>query len=154
MYDDGDGRYSGGKLIAGIGTIAAGVAKAKADVILIAGGNGGTGASPQTSIKFAGTPWEMGLTEANQVLTLNGLLVSHCGRIPRIGESIEVQRHRIEIIDADDTLWENVDGIDDHHILYSSDSEWVGVMTQVGDKVYPFRYPVEPMTAIINSLSD
>jgi glutamate synthase (NADPH) large chain len=58
---------------AGIGTIAAGVAKAHADVILIAGNVGGTGASPQTSIKYAGTPWEMGLSEANQVLTLNGL---------------------------------------------------------------------------------
>jgi glutamate synthase (NADPH) large chain len=57
----------------GIGTIAAGVAKAKADVILISGHNGGTGASPQTSIKYAGIPWEMGLTEANQVLTLNNL---------------------------------------------------------------------------------
>ncbi|MEM7568853.1 MAG: glutamate synthase large subunit, partial [Pseudomonadota bacterium] len=58
---------------AGIGTIAAGVAKAHADVILISGNNGGTGASPQTSIKYAGTPWEMGLAEVNQVLTLNGL---------------------------------------------------------------------------------
>jgi glutamate synthase (NADPH) large chain len=58
---------------AGIGTIAAGVAKAHADVILVAGNVGGTGASPQTSIKYAGTPWEMGLSEANQVLTLNGL---------------------------------------------------------------------------------
>ena len=58
---------------AGIGTIAAGVAKAHADAILIAGHVGGTGASPQTSIKYAGTPWEMGLSEANQVLTLNGL---------------------------------------------------------------------------------
>jgi glutamate synthase (NADPH) large chain len=57
----------------GIGAIAAGVAKAKADVILIAGHNGGTGASPQTSIKYAGAPWEMGLSEANQVLTLNNL---------------------------------------------------------------------------------
>ena len=57
----------------GIGAIAAGVAKAKADVILIAGHVGGTGASPQTSIKYAGAPWEMGLSEANQVLTLNGL---------------------------------------------------------------------------------
>ncbi|HEY7977567.1 MAG TPA: glutamate synthase large subunit [Rhizomicrobium sp.] len=57
----------------GIGTIAAGVAKAKADVILISGHNGGTGASPQTSIKYAGVPWEMGLTEANQILTLNNL---------------------------------------------------------------------------------
>ncbi len=63
------------KLVAstGIGTIAAGVAKAKADVILIAGHCGGTGASPQTSIKYAGIPWEMGLTEVNQVLTLNNL---------------------------------------------------------------------------------
>ena len=58
---------------AGIGTIAAGVAKAHADVILVSGNVGGTGASPQTSIKYAGTPWEMGLSETNQVLTLNGL---------------------------------------------------------------------------------
>ncbi|MGN6376482.1 MAG: glutamate synthase large subunit [Sphingomonas sp.] len=58
---------------AGIGTVAAGVAKAHADVILIAGHVGGTGASPQTSIKYAGTPWEMGLSEVNQTLTLNGL---------------------------------------------------------------------------------
>lgn len=58
---------------AGIGTVAAGVAKAHADVILVAGNVGGTGASPQTSVKFAGTPWEMGLSEVNQVLTLNGL---------------------------------------------------------------------------------
>ncbi len=57
----------------GVGTIAAGVAKAKADVILISGHNGGTGASPQTSIKYAGLPWEMGLSEAHQVLALNNL---------------------------------------------------------------------------------
>ena len=57
----------------GIGTIAAGVAKANADVILISGNSGGTGASPQTSIKFAGLPFEMGLTEVHQVLTLNRL---------------------------------------------------------------------------------
>ncbi len=65
----------GVKLVAstGIGTIAAGVAKAKADVILISGHSGGTGASPQTSIKYAGIPWEMGLTEANQILTLSQL---------------------------------------------------------------------------------
>ncbi|MCF8503734.1 MAG: glutamate synthase large subunit [Caulobacter sp.] len=63
------------KLVAmtGIGAIAAGVAKAKADIILISGSVGGTGASPQTSIKYAGGPWEMGLSEANQVLTLNNL---------------------------------------------------------------------------------
>ncbi len=65
----------GVKLVAstGVGTIASGVAKAKADVILISGHSGGTGASPQTSIKHVGIPWEMGLTEANQILTLNGL---------------------------------------------------------------------------------
>ncbi len=57
----------------GIGTIAAGVAKAKADAILISGHVGGTGASPQSSIKYAGLPWEMGLSEAHQVLTLNRL---------------------------------------------------------------------------------
>ena len=65
----------GVKLVAssGIGTIAAGVAKAKADIILISGHNGGTGATPQTSVKYVGIPWEMGLTEVNQVLTLNNL---------------------------------------------------------------------------------
>ena len=57
----------------GVGTIAAGVAKAKADCILISGHNGGTGASPATSIKYAGLPWEMGLTEAHQVLAMNNL---------------------------------------------------------------------------------
>lgn len=57
----------------GVGTIAAGVAKAKADIILVSGHNGGTGASPGTSIKYAGLPWEMGLTEAHQVLTMNNL---------------------------------------------------------------------------------
>jgi len=63
------------KLVAssGVGTIAAGVAKAKADTILIAGHNGGTGASPNTSLKYAGIPWELGLSEAHQVLTLNNL---------------------------------------------------------------------------------
>ncbi|EWY38048.1 glutamate synthase [Skermanella stibiiresistens SB22] len=57
----------------GIGTIAAGVAKANADIILVSGHVGGTGASPQTSIKYAGVPWEMGLSEVHQVLTLNRL---------------------------------------------------------------------------------
>ncbi len=63
------------KLVArsGIGTIAAGVAKAKADSILISGHVGGTGASPLTSLKYAGLPWEMGLSEAHQVLMLNRL---------------------------------------------------------------------------------
>jgi len=57
----------------GIGTIAAGVAKAKADAILVSGHSGGTGASPQSSIKYAGLPWEMGLSETHQVLLLNRL---------------------------------------------------------------------------------
>ena len=58
---------------AGIGTIAAGVAKANADVVHIAGHSGGTGASPKTSIKHAGLPWELGLAEANQMLCATGL---------------------------------------------------------------------------------
>jgi glutamate synthase (NADPH/NADH) large chain len=58
---------------AGIGTIAAGVAKANADVVHISGHSGGTGASPKTSIKNAGLPWELGLAEANQMLRSTGL---------------------------------------------------------------------------------
>jgi glutamate synthase domain-containing protein 2/glutamate synthase domain-containing protein 3 len=58
---------------AGVGTIAAGVAKAHADVILISGHDGGTGASPQTSIKHAGVPWELGIAETHQVLVKNDL---------------------------------------------------------------------------------
>jgi glutamate synthase (ferredoxin) len=63
------------KLVAevGVGTIAAGVAKAHADVVLISGHDGGTGASPQTSIKHAGAPWELGLAETHQVLVMNDL---------------------------------------------------------------------------------
>ena len=57
----------------GVGTIAAGVAKAHADHILISGHDGGTGASPISSIQYAGTPWELGLSEAHQTLVLNGL---------------------------------------------------------------------------------
>ena len=57
----------------GVGTIAAGVAKAHADVVLISGDSGGTGASPLTSIKHAGIPWELGLAETHQVLVLNDL---------------------------------------------------------------------------------
>ena len=57
----------------GVGTIAAGVAKAHADVVLISGFDGGTGASPQTSIKHAGIPWELGLAETHQTLVLNNL---------------------------------------------------------------------------------
>jgi glutamate synthase domain-containing protein 2/glutamate synthase domain-containing protein 1/glutamate synthase domain-containing protein 3 len=63
------------KLVAevGVGTVAAGVAKAHADVVLISGDSGGTGASPLSSIKHAGVPWEMGLAETHQVLVLNDL---------------------------------------------------------------------------------
>ncbi|CAB4791556.1 unannotated protein [freshwater metagenome] len=63
------------KLVAemGVGTVAAGVSKAKADVVLISGHDGGTGASPLTSLKHAGGPWELGLAEAQQTLLLNGL---------------------------------------------------------------------------------
>jgi len=58
---------------AGVGTIAAGVSKARAEGVLISGHDGGTGASPQTSIKHAGLPWELGLSETQQVLVLNDL---------------------------------------------------------------------------------
>jgi glutamate synthase (ferredoxin) len=63
------------KLVAevGVGTVAAGVAKAHADVVLISGHDGGTGASPQTGIKHAGIPWELGLAETHQTLVLNDL---------------------------------------------------------------------------------
>ena len=63
------------KLVAetGVGTVAAGVSKAKADVVLISGHDGGTGASPLTSLKHAGGPWELGLAETQQTLLLNGL---------------------------------------------------------------------------------
>jgi len=57
----------------GVGTVAAGVAKAHADVVLVSGHDGGTGASPLTSLKHAGTPWELGLAETQQTLLLNGL---------------------------------------------------------------------------------
>ncbi|MFZ2964781.1 MAG: glutamate synthase large subunit [Rhodoglobus sp.] len=57
----------------GIGAVAAGVAKAKADVVLVSGHDGGTGASPLNSLKHAGTPWEIGLAEAQQTLMLNGM---------------------------------------------------------------------------------
>ena len=63
------------KLVAevGVGTVAAGVSKAHADVVLISGHDGGTGASPLTSLKHAGAPWELGLAETQQTLLLNGL---------------------------------------------------------------------------------
>ena len=57
----------------GVGTVAAGVSKGRADVILISGGDGGTGAAPLSSVRFAGGPWELGLAETQQTLVLNGL---------------------------------------------------------------------------------
>ncbi len=57
----------------GVATVATGVSKAHADVVLISGHDGGTGASPLTSLKHAGTPWEIGLADAQQTLMLNGL---------------------------------------------------------------------------------
>ena len=57
-------------------------------------------------------------------------------------------------LSIDDTLWENVGEIENHNIVYSSDNRWVGMMAQVGDRLYPFLYPVEPMISIINALPD
>ncbi len=53
--------------------------------------------------------------------------------------------------DSVDTLWEHVGDIKEHYIVYSSDTNWVGLMAQVGDKLYPFRYPVEPIMSLINA---
>jgi len=57
-------------------------------------------------------------------------------------------------LSTDETIWENVDDIKNHYILYSSDEHWLGVIAQVGDHLYPFRYPVEPVTASINAPTD
>ncbi len=77
----------------GVGTIAAGVAKAKADVILISGFDGGTGASPLTSLKHAGLPWELGIAEAQQTLVLNHLrsrIVLECDGQLKTGRDVAV----------------------------------------------------------------
>ena len=77
----------------GVGTIAAGVAKAKADVILISGYDGGTGASPLTSLKHAGLPWELGLAEAQQTLVLNNLrsrVVLECDGQLKTGRDVAI----------------------------------------------------------------
>ena len=57
-------------------------------------------------------------------------------------------------LSIDDTLWENVNDIENHYVVYSSDSKWVGLMAQIGDRLYPFRYPVESMMSIINAVPD
>jgi glutamate synthase (NADPH/NADH) large chain len=77
----------------GVGTIAAGVAKAKADVVLIAGYDGGTGASPLTSLKHAGLPWELGLAEAQQTLVMNKLrsrIVVECDGQLKTGRDVAI----------------------------------------------------------------
>jgi len=77
----------------GVGTIAAGVAKAKADVILISGFDGGTGASPLNSLKHAGLPWELGLAEAQQTLVLNNLrsrVVLECDGQLKTGRDVAI----------------------------------------------------------------
>ncbi|RAJ10385.1 glutamate synthase large subunit [Arenibacter echinorum] len=77
----------------GVGTVAAGVAKAKADVILISGHDGGTGASPLTSLKHAGLPWELGIAEAQQTLVLNDLrnrIVLECDGQLKTGRDVAI----------------------------------------------------------------
>jgi glutamate synthase (ferredoxin) len=77
----------------GVGTVAAGVAKAKADVILISGFDGGTGASPLTSLKHAGLPWELGIAEAQQTLVLNDLrnrVVLECDGQLKTGRDVAI----------------------------------------------------------------
>ncbi|MBL4939766.1 MAG: glutamate synthase large subunit, partial [Lutibacter sp.] len=77
----------------GVGTIAAGVSKAKADVVLISGYDGGTGASPLTSLKHAGLPWELGLAEAQQTLVLNKLrsrIVVECDGQLKTGRDVAI----------------------------------------------------------------
>ncbi|GAB2644701.1 glutamate synthase large subunit [Gordonia jinhuaensis] len=77
----------------GVGTVATGVSKAHADVVLISGHDGGTGASPLTSLKHAGTPWEIGLADAQQTLMLNGLrdrITVQCDGALRTGRDVMV----------------------------------------------------------------
>ncbi len=77
----------------GVGTVAAGVSKAKADVVLISGSDGGTGASPLTSLKHAGLPWELGIAEAQQTLVLNDLrnrIVLECDGQLKTGRDVAV----------------------------------------------------------------
>ena len=76
----------------GVGTVAAGVAKAKADVILVSGFDGGTGASPLTSLKHAGLPWELGIAEAQQTLVMNNLrnrIVLECDGQLKTGRDVQ-----------------------------------------------------------------
>lgn len=77
----------------GVGTVAAGVSKGKADVVLISGGDGGTGASPLTSLKHAGLPWELGLAETHQTLVMNDLrsrIVVECDGQMKTGRDVAI----------------------------------------------------------------
>ncbi len=77
----------------GVGTVAAGVSKGKADVVLISGCDGGTGASPQTSLKHAGLPWELGLSETHQTLVMNDLrsrIVVECDGQMKTGRDVAI----------------------------------------------------------------
>lgn len=77
----------------GVGTVAAGVSKAKADVVLISGSDGGTGASPLTSLKHAGLPWELGIAEAQQTLVMNDLrnrIVLECDGQLKTGRDVAI----------------------------------------------------------------
>ena len=81
------------------------------------------------------------------------------GDVKRLKKSLGINQNAPFIVghtplSNDDTIWENVDEIKNHHILYSSDSQWVGVMAQIGDKIYPFRYPVEQVVNAIYSADD
>jgi hypothetical protein len=86
----------------GVGTIAAGVSKGHADVVLISGDAGGTGASPLSSIKHAGIPWELGLAETQQVLVLNDLrgriVVQTDGKLTTIAEASKISNSPIGLV--------------------------------------------------------
>lgn len=78
------------------------------------------------------------------------------GDVKRLKKSLGVDQSVPFIVghtplSTDETIWENVDDIKNHYILYSSDLHWLGVIAQLGDNLYPFLYPVEPVTAAINS---
>lgn len=98
-------------------------------------------------------------------LTCNRLRAPHRpggyskGDIKRLRKCLEVAPDTPMIVghtplSLDQTVWEKVGDIKNHYIVYGSHDEWVGVLTRIGDKLQPLVYPVEPLTALINSLSD
>lgn len=81
------------------------------------------------------------------------------GDIKRFRKALGLPSHTPLIVghtpmSNDDTLWERVGDIDDHYIVYASDRHWVGVMAQIGDRMYPLLYPAEPVGALIDALTD